>query len=47
MLEHYQRFVSVPIIMSSSDPEKTERIELCAYASDDRWVKVYYMQKKK
>ncbi|EDL37755.1 Bcl3 binding protein [Mus musculus] len=35
MLEHYQRFVSVPIIMSSSDPEKTERIELCAYASDD------------
>ncbi|XP_021065975.1 NEDD4-binding protein 2 [Mus pahari] len=36
MLEHYQRFVSVPIIMSSSDPEKTERIELCAYASDDR-----------
>ncbi|XP_031198326.1 NEDD4-binding protein 2 isoform X2 [Mastomys coucha] len=36
MLEHYQRFVSVPIIMSSSDPEKTERIELCAYASEDR-----------
>ncbi|XP_028621130.1 NEDD4-binding protein 2 isoform X2 [Grammomys surdaster] len=36
MLEHYQRFVSVPIIMSSSDPEKTERIELCAYAGEDR-----------
>ncbi|XP_017454952.1 NEDD4-binding protein 2 isoform X2 [Rattus norvegicus] len=36
MLEHYQRFVSVPIIMSSSDPEKTERIELCAYACEDR-----------
>lgn len=48
MLEHYQRFVSVPIIMSSSDPEKTERIELCAYACEDRnsrWVKVYFMQK--
>ncbi|XP_054544427.1 NEDD4-binding protein 2 isoform X2 [Talpa occidentalis] len=36
MLEHYQRFVSVPIIMSSSVPEKTERIELCAYSSEDR-----------
>ncbi|XP_052055471.1 NEDD4-binding protein 2 isoform X1 [Apodemus sylvaticus] len=36
MLEHYQRFVSVPIIMSSSDPEKTEQIELCAYACEDR-----------
>ncbi|XP_042534033.1 NEDD4-binding protein 2 isoform X1 [Dipodomys spectabilis] len=36
MLEHYQRFVSVPIIMSSSVPEKTERIELCAYAYEDR-----------
>ncbi|XP_051020705.1 NEDD4-binding protein 2 [Acomys russatus] len=36
MLEHYQRFVSVPIIMSSSDPEKTERSELCAYACEDR-----------
>ncbi|XP_048219899.1 NEDD4-binding protein 2 isoform X2 [Perognathus longimembris pacificus] len=35
MLEHYQRFVSVPIIMSSSVPEKTERIELCAYACED------------
>ncbi|XP_034527815.1 NEDD4-binding protein 2 isoform X5 [Ailuropoda melanoleuca] len=36
MLEHYQRFVSVPIIMSSSVPEKTERIELCAYSCEDR-----------
>ncbi|XP_055981555.1 NEDD4-binding protein 2 [Sorex fumeus] len=36
MLEHYQRFVSVPIIMSSSVPEKIERIELCAYSSEDR-----------
>ncbi|XP_036056713.1 NEDD4-binding protein 2 isoform X2 [Onychomys torridus] len=36
MLEHYQRFVSVPIILSSSDPEKTERIELCAYSCEDR-----------
>ncbi|KAM4854283.1 NEDD4-binding protein 2 [Thomomys bottae] len=36
MLEHYQRFVSVPIIMSSSVPEKTEQIELCAYACEDR-----------
>uniref|UniRef100_A0A8C6R8Y5 NEDD4-binding protein 2-like 2 n=1 Tax=Nannospalax galili TaxID=1026970 RepID=A0A8C6R8Y5_NANGA len=35
MLDHYQRFVSVPIIMSSSDPEKTERIELCAYSYED------------
>lgn len=35
MLEHYQRFVSVPIIMSSSDPERTERAELCAYACED------------
>ncbi|OWK06935.1 hypothetical protein Celaphus_00018699 [Cervus elaphus hippelaphus] len=34
MLEHYQRFVSVPIIMSSSVPEKIERIELCAYSCD-------------
>ncbi|XP_007129301.2 NEDD4-binding protein 2 isoform X1 [Physeter macrocephalus] len=34
MLEHYQRFVSVPIIMSSSVPEKMERIELCAYSCD-------------
>ncbi|KAM7326345.1 hypothetical protein ACRRTK_014823 [Alexandromys fortis] len=36
MLEHYQRFVSVPIIMSSSDPERTERIALCAYACEDQ-----------
>ncbi|CAH6891165.1 N4bp2 [Phodopus roborovskii] len=36
MLEHYQRFVSVPIIMSSSDPERMERIELCAYSCEDR-----------
>uniref|UniRef100_A0A2K5N6X1 NEDD4 binding protein 2 n=1 Tax=Cercocebus atys TaxID=9531 RepID=A0A2K5N6X1_CERAT len=36
MLEHYQRFVSVPIIMSSSVPEKMERIELCAYSCEDR-----------
>uniref|UniRef100_A0A2K5DLY3 Smr domain-containing protein n=1 Tax=Aotus nancymaae TaxID=37293 RepID=A0A2K5DLY3_AOTNA len=36
MLEHYQRFVSVPIIMSSSVPEKIECIELCAYSCDDR-----------
>ncbi|KAB1281855.1 NEDD4-binding protein 2 [Camelus dromedarius] len=35
MLEHYQRFVSVPIIMSSSVPEKIERIELCAYSCED------------
>ncbi|KAL1789402.1 NEDD4-binding protein 2 isoform X1 [Sigmodon hispidus] len=35
MLQHYQRFVSVPIIMSSSDPEKAERIELCAYSCED------------
>lgn len=34
MLEHYQRFVSVPIIMSSSVPEKIERVELCAYSCD-------------
>ncbi|KAI5188331.1 Nedd4-Binding Protein 2 [Manis pentadactyla] len=36
MLEHYQRFVSVPIIMSSSVPEKIERIEMCAYSCEDR-----------
>ncbi|XP_066135029.1 NEDD4-binding protein 2 isoform X1 [Saccopteryx bilineata] len=36
MLEHYQRFVSVPIIMSSSVPEKIERIELCAYSFEDQ-----------
>ncbi|XP_007945335.1 NEDD4-binding protein 2 [Orycteropus afer afer] len=36
MLEHYQRFVSVPIIMSSSVPEKIERIELCAYSCEAR-----------
>ncbi|KAF7477175.1 NEDD4-binding protein 2-like [Marmota monax] len=36
MLDHYQRFVSVPIIMSSSVPEKIERIELCAYSCEDR-----------
>lgn len=35
MLEHYQRFVSVPIIMSSSVPEKIERVELCAYSLED------------
>ncbi|XP_021118089.1 NEDD4-binding protein 2 isoform X2 [Heterocephalus glaber] len=34
MLEHYQRFVSVPIIMDSSVPEKIERIELCASCED-------------
>ncbi|XP_036120200.1 NEDD4-binding protein 2 isoform X5 [Molossus molossus] len=36
MLEHYQRFVSVPIIMSSSVPEKMERIEFCADSFEDR-----------
>nr|XP_045017088.1 NEDD4-binding protein 2 isoform X2 [Jaculus jaculus]XP_045017089.1 NEDD4-binding protein 2 isoform X2 [Jaculus jaculus] len=36
MMEHYQRFVSVPIIMSSSVPERLERIELCAYSCEDR-----------
>ncbi|XP_070253813.1 NEDD4-binding protein 2 [Myotis yumanensis] len=36
MLEHYQRFVSVPIIMSSSVPEKIERVELCAYSFEDQ-----------
>ncbi|XP_053434119.1 NEDD4-binding protein 2 isoform X2 [Nycticebus coucang] len=36
MLEHYQRFVSVPIIMNSSVPEKTERIELCAYSCENK-----------
>lgn len=36
MLEHYQRFVSVPIIMSSSVPEKIERVALCAYSCEDR-----------
>ncbi|XP_054438052.1 NEDD4-binding protein 2 isoform X2 [Pteronotus mesoamericanus] len=36
MLEHYQRFVSVPIIMSSSVPEKIERNELCAFSFEDR-----------
>ncbi|XP_004579198.2 NEDD4-binding protein 2 isoform X1 [Ochotona princeps] len=35
MLEHYQRFVSVPIIMNSSAPAKFERVELCAYSSED------------
>ncbi|XP_063096716.1 NEDD4-binding protein 2 isoform X2 [Cavia porcellus] len=34
MLENYQRFVSVPIIMSSSVPEKIECIELCAYSCE-------------
>ncbi|XP_016062130.1 PREDICTED: NEDD4-binding protein 2 isoform X2 [Miniopterus natalensis] len=36
MLERYQRFVSVPIIMSSSVPEKIERSELCPYSFEDR-----------
>uniref|UniRef100_A0A2K5CA32 Smr domain-containing protein n=1 Tax=Aotus nancymaae TaxID=37293 RepID=A0A2K5CA32_AOTNA len=36
MLEHYQRFVSVPIIMSSSVPEKIERIELCDRSTSPR-----------
>nr|KAF6431910.1 NEDD4 binding protein 2 [Rousettus aegyptiacus] len=36
MLEHYQRFVSVPIIMSSSVPEKIEHFELCAYSCEER-----------
>ncbi|XP_024429473.2 NEDD4-binding protein 2 isoform X2 [Desmodus rotundus] len=36
MLEHYQRFVSVPIIMSSSVPEKIERTGLCAFSFEDR-----------
>ncbi|XP_049742892.1 NEDD4-binding protein 2 isoform X2 [Elephas maximus indicus] len=36
MLERYQRFVSVPIIMSSLVPEKIERVELCAYSCEDR-----------
>ncbi|KAM5272197.1 NEDD4-binding protein 2 [Ctenodactylus gundi] len=35
MLENYQRFVSVPIIMSSTVPDKVERIELCAYPCED------------
>ncbi|XP_013373553.1 PREDICTED: NEDD4-binding protein 2 isoform X2 [Chinchilla lanigera] len=35
MLEHYQRFVSVPIILSSSVPDTIERIELCAYSCED------------
>ncbi|XP_012499929.1 PREDICTED: NEDD4-binding protein 2 [Propithecus coquereli] len=36
MLEHYQRFVSVPIIMNSAVPEKIERIELCACSCEDK-----------
>ncbi|XP_006873286.1 PREDICTED: NEDD4-binding protein 2 [Chrysochloris asiatica] len=36
MLEHYQRFVSVPIIMSSSVPERAECIESCAHSCEDR-----------
>lgn len=36
MLEHYQRFVSVPIIMNSSVPEKIERIGSCAFSFEDR-----------
>ncbi|XP_045690096.1 NEDD4-binding protein 2 isoform X1 [Phyllostomus hastatus] len=36
MLEHYQRFVSVPIIMNSSVPEKIEHIGLCAFSFEDR-----------
>ncbi|XP_008053779.1 NEDD4-binding protein 2 [Carlito syrichta] len=36
MLEHYQRVVSVPIIMSSSVPEKIERVELCEYPCEDK-----------
>ncbi|KAM9678987.1 NEDD4-binding protein 2 isoform 2-T3 [Trichechus inunguis] len=36
MLEHYQRFVSVPIIMSSLVPEKIECVELCVYSCEDR-----------
>ncbi|KAM6150123.1 NEDD4-binding protein 2 [Erethizon dorsatum] len=35
MLEHYQHFVSVPIIMSSSVPEKIECIELSACSCED------------
>ncbi|XP_010623427.1 NEDD4-binding protein 2 isoform X2 [Fukomys damarensis] len=34
MLDHYQRFVSVPIIMDSSVPEKIEHSELCASYED-------------
>ncbi|XP_071072989.1 NEDD4-binding protein 2 [Dasypus novemcinctus] len=36
MLENYQRFVSVPIVMSSSVQEKTECLEFCAYSCEDR-----------
>ncbi|XP_045406517.1 NEDD4-binding protein 2 isoform X1 [Lemur catta] len=36
MLEHYQRFVSVPIIMSSLVPEQIEHVELCAYSCEDK-----------
>ncbi|ELV10433.1 NEDD4-binding protein 2 [Tupaia chinensis] len=36
MLEHYQRFVSVPIIMSSLAPEKAEHAELCTHPGEDR-----------
>ncbi|XP_037685559.1 NEDD4-binding protein 2 isoform X2 [Choloepus didactylus] len=38
MLENYQRFVSVPIIMDSSVQEKTECIEFCAYSCEDRFI---------
>lgn len=43
MLDHYQRYVSVQIVMGSSVPEKSERIELCAYSPEDgttRLVKI-------
>ncbi|XP_053528329.1 NEDD4-binding protein 2 isoform X2 [Artibeus jamaicensis] len=36
MLERYQHFVSVPIIMSSSVPENIERVGLCAVSFEDR-----------
>ncbi|KAM6220876.1 NEDD4-binding protein 2 [Rhynchocyon petersi] len=36
MLEHYQRFVSVPVIMSSSVPDKAACIELCPYSCEDK-----------
>ncbi|KAM5340413.1 NEDD4-binding protein 2 isoform 2-T4 [Glossophaga mutica] len=36
MLENYQHFVSVPIIMSSSVPEKIECIGLRAFSLEDR-----------
>ncbi|XP_045140093.1 NEDD4-binding protein 2 [Echinops telfairi] len=36
MLDHYQHFVSVPIIMGSLIPRKTERIEVCVYSCENK-----------